>query len=254
MTFPAVPAGSGPRPACWQIGLPVGGEDLGAAGGVAGRPAQDVGDVPAGVVVGEQCRLDVAGGAVGFEECGGGGDGVAGVVDVGDPVVVAVDAVPAGPLGCRVDGGAAPGVPGQAADAELHRPGRPGGVRAGMHSGRVRAALVGFGFADAGQDGPGDAVLGSGFLVVGEVGGGDRSRRGAGGRLGLAGGSGLAEYPGSGAEERCGQQHQRGGCRDGDLDAAGVRARAHQRRLLRCSRRRRARRPRPPGRRQPGPR
>jgi hypothetical protein len=107
-----------------------------------------------------------------------------------------------------VDGGAAPGVPGQAADAELHRPGRPGGVLAGAHAGRAGAALAGFDFADPGQHGPRDAVPGSGFAVVGEVGGGDRGRRGAGAGLGLAGG-GLAEYPGSGAEERRGQQDQR---------------------------------------------
>ena len=53
------------------------GEHLGAAGGVAGRLAQHVGDVGVGVVVGEQGSLGAGGGAVGFEECGGGGDGVA---------------------------------------------------------------------------------------------------------------------------------------------------------------------------------
>src|SRR5205823_10274617 len=123
--FPGGPGGQWPEVGLLTDRAARGGEDQGAVGGVACRPAQDVGDVPVGVVVGEQCRLDVTGGAVGFEECGGGGDGVAGVIDVGDPVVVAVDAVSAGPLGCRVDGCAAPGVAG------------PGGVRAGMHSGRV---------------------------------------------------------------------------------------------------------------------
>ena len=152
-----------------------------------------------------------------------------------DPVVVAVDAVPAGVLGGGVDGGAAPGVPGQAADAELHRPGRPGGVLTGMHPGCIRAALTGFGLADAGQDGPGDAVPGSGFLVVGEVGGGDSGCRGAGGRLGPAGRGGLAEYPGTSGEERHSEQHQRRSDGGRDLDAAGVRVRAHLGRLPRCA-------------------
>ena len=137
----------------------------------------------------------LAGAPWALRKCGGGGDGVAGVVDVDDPVVVAVDAVPAGVLGGGVDRGAAPGVPGQAADAELHRPGRPGRVLAGMHPGGVRAALAGFDLADAGQHGPGDAVPGSGFLVVGEVGGGDGGCRGAGGRLGLAGAAAWPSIP-----------------------------------------------------------
>ena len=59
---------------------------------------------------------------------GGRGDGVAGVVDVGEAVVVAVDAVPAGRARGGVDGRAAPGVPGGAADAELHGPGRAGAL------------------------------------------------------------------------------------------------------------------------------
>src|ERR1019366_6719843 len=92
--------------------------------------------------IGEQSRPDTGGGAVGFEEGGGGGGGGAGGVDVDDPVVVGVDSVAAGVLGGGVDGCAAPGVPGQAADAELHGPGRPGRVRAGMHAGSVRAAVV----------------------------------------------------------------------------------------------------------------
>src|ERR1017187_6916749 len=54
-------------------------------------------------------------------------------------------------------------------------------------------------------------------------------RRGAGAWLGLAGGSGLAEYPGSGTKERGGQHHQRRSRRDRDLNSAAVRARAHPR-------------------------
>jgi hypothetical protein len=76
-------------------------------------------DVGLGVVPVEQRRLDVRGRAVQDQVPGGRGDGVAGVLHVGHAVVVTVDAVPAGLLGRRVDGGAAPGVPGGAADVPL---------------------------------------------------------------------------------------------------------------------------------------
>jgi hypothetical protein len=76
--FPGGPGGQRPEVGLLAGRAARGGEDLGAVGGVAGCPIQDVGDVPVGVVVGEQGGLEVAGGAVGFEEVRGGGDGVAG--------------------------------------------------------------------------------------------------------------------------------------------------------------------------------
>lgn len=80
---------------------------------------------------------------------GSGGNGVAGVVDVCN--AVAVDPVSAGVLGGGVDGGAAPGVPSCAADAELHRPGRPVGIGAGVHTGQVGLAVVALDGADPGE-------------------------------------------------------------------------------------------------------
>ena len=226
MTLPGGPGGK--RPGGGQLALRAGGgrDRLGAAGRVPGGPAQDVADVGGGVVPVEQRGLQVSGGAVGLEEPGGGGDGVAGVVDVGDAVAVAVDPVPAGVLGGGVDGGAAPGVAGRAADAELHRPGRPVGVGAGMHARRGRLAVVALDGPDPGEHRPRDAVPGAGFLVVGEVAGGDGRGGGAGGGRGLAGGGLLPGDPGDRADQDDDQQQHggAGGKRDGGRAAvcAGV--------------------------------
>jgi hypothetical protein len=92
------------------------------------------------VVVGEDRGLHLRGGAAGAEVGSSRGDGIAGIVDVHDAVVVAVDPVSAGALGGGVDRGAAPGVPGGSAGAELRGSGGPGEVRAGMHAGRAGAA------------------------------------------------------------------------------------------------------------------
>src|SRR5208283_912786 len=113
-------------------------------GGVACGPGQDVGDVGAGVVVGEDRLLEVAGRAAGDQQAGSGGDGVGRVHDV---PAVAVE------------------LPGRG--QELHR-------AEGAGAGRpVVLAVAAFNFADGGQDGPRDAVLGPGFLEVGEVVSGD---------------------------------------------------------------------------------
>src|SRR6185437_3767063 len=109
-------------------------------GGGAGGLVQNLGDVPAGVVVGKERLLEVAGRAVGDQEPGGGGDGVVGVHDV--PAV-------------------AVGRPGRG--LELH-----GAERAG--AGRpVVLAVAAFDLADGGQDGPRDAVPGARGFEVGEV-------------------------------------------------------------------------------------
>ena len=63
----------------------------GAAVGVG--LGEDLGDVPVGVVVGEDRAVVVGGGAGGAEVAGGGGDRVGGVVGGLAAVVVAVDAV-----------------------------------------------------------------------------------------------------------------------------------------------------------------
>ena len=243
-----MPEGSGPRAACWHRALPGAEIDLGAAAGVPGGPVQDLGDVVAGVVVGEDRGLHGGGGAVGLEEAGGGGDGVAGVVDIHEAVVVAVDAVPAGVLGGGVNWCAAPGVPGCAADAELHRPGRAEGAGARVHAGRGGLAVAAFDGADPGQHRPRDAVLGPGFLVVGEVGRGDGRGGAGGGGLGCARGGLLPGHAGDAADERGEQQDHHGGA-DGDADrgraAVSGRGLHDARPFLSCCRRWRARCPRP---------
>src|SRR5439155_22878523 len=88
-------------------------------------------------------------------------------------VAVAVGGDAADLLAGRVDGPAAPGVAGRAADADLHRPGRAEGVGATVHAGQLGAAVVALDLADAGQDHPRHAVLGAGRLEQREVAGGD---------------------------------------------------------------------------------
>ena len=157
------------------------------------------------MVVGEDRLLEVAGRAVGDEEAGGGGDGVAGVHDV--------PAVSVQRPGRRL---------------ELHRAERAG---AGWP---VVLAVAAFDFADGGQDGPRDAVLGSRFLEVGEVVRRDGGGGAAGGGLGGAGGGFLpgdpADRAGDDGEE---QEQQRGGGGDGDGGRAALGGRGrHQGRLL----------------------
>jgi hypothetical protein len=173
------------------------GDGLGAAVGVAGGPGQDVGDVLGGVVVGEDRLLKVAGGAVGGQQAGGGGDGVGGVHDVA--------AVTVG----RPGGG-----------QELHR---AEGSGAGW---AVVGAVAAFDGADAGQDAPRDAVLRASFLVVGEVGGGNGGSGAAGGRLGGAGGGLLCGDTRDRADDHGGEQdRKRGDGGDGDRGGAAVRGR-----------------------------
>src|SRR5580700_2160370 len=68
-----------------------------------------------------------------------------------------------------MDGGAAPGVARRAADADLHRARRAERVRAAVHAGQVGPAVVALDLSDPGEHDPGDAVLATGLLVVGEV-------------------------------------------------------------------------------------
>jgi hypothetical protein len=117
-----------------------GGDGLRAAVGVAGGPGQDELDVGLGVVVGEDGLLEVAGRAVRDQKPGSGGDGVGRVHDV--------PAVAVQRPGRRL---------------ELHR-------AEGAGAGRpVVLAVAAFHLPDGGQDGPRDAVLGSGCSEVGEV-------------------------------------------------------------------------------------
>ena len=159
----------------------------------------------AGVVVGEDRLLEVAGRAVGEQQAGGGRDGVGGVADV---AAVAVD------------------LPGRG--QELHR-------AEGAGAGRpVVGAVAAFDGADAGQHGPRDSVGGAGFLIGGEVARGDGGGGVAGGGLGGAGRGFLPGYARDCAGQRGGQQDQeRGGGDQGDRGRAAVGGRIrHQARLF----------------------
>ncbi len=89
--------------------------DREAAGGVGRGEVLDGGHVPARVVVGEDGRRRVLLEAVLVEVLRRARDGVGGIVDVVDPVVVLVGGDPAEVLRRRVDRRAAPGVGGRAA-------------------------------------------------------------------------------------------------------------------------------------------
>ena len=177
------------------------------------------------MVVGEDRLLEVAGRAVGDQEPGGGGDGVGRVHDV--PAVA------------------------------VQRPGRRLELHGAEGAGAGRPVVLAeaaFDFADGGQDGPRDAVLGAGFLEVGEVVRGDGGGGAAGGGLGGAGGGFLpgdpADRAGDDGDE---QEQQRGGGSDGDGGRAALGGRGGIRGAsFRSCPRRRARCPTPASRSRPG--
>ena len=183
-----------------------GGDHRVVAAGVDAGVVQHAFDVGLQVVVGEDGRRRV-GLDLGCQQVPGrAGDRVGRVVDVRVRAAVLVGGHPVDRLAGRVHGQAAPDVPGLAADADLHRPGRAEPVLPAVHPGQAGLAVVAFHGPDPGQDGPRHAVLLADLLVPEQVAGRDRPGLRAG--RGLPGRSGLLTRAARrGGEEQVGADH-----------------------------------------------
>src|ERR1700683_3468945 len=145
---------------------------------MAGGPADHGLYVGLQVVVGEDGVGNIVEHAAGHKVPGGSGDRVGRLVDAGDAVAVLVGGDAVDLLAGRVNRGTTPVVARRAADADLHGAGRAERVGAAVNAGQRRLTVVAFHLADAGEDHPGNVVLGADVLEPEQVVSGDGVLRG----------------------------------------------------------------------------